>query len=412
MGFIFRKLKGGWNRLKRRWNKYLFERLYPRVYQRHAKKPIDERLVVFADDQFSSMPDNFEGIYQRCSQEGYRCELLLQPNYVTARRGWLKAIQQHRYRLRFLKLWARSRALFLVDYYRLAYVVQVRPETKVVQLWHGCGAMKIFGYASANKAWGMSAKEMERNPIHINYSLACVSGPKAIDAFTSAFHSPKGVVQAIGVPRTDIYYDEDFKRTARNKVLKEFPGIGKRKIILYAPTFRGNSLNTSYFNLNMDLKFMGEVLGDRYAFVLKLHPLIRKNGFTPAMAKAYEGFVFDATHVLTSEEALCAADVLITDYSSIFFEYLLLERPVISYIYDIKKYTSDRGFFYPYEETAPGPYVYTQGELIKKLQTVEQWFDVERIRRFRHDFMSACDGHSTQRIYEYVFGTTSGEENA
>ncbi len=398
-------------RLKAKWHAFLFYRWYPAIYRRHAKRPIDEKLVLFADEQFSSMPGNFAPLYQRCAADGFRCKLMLLPNYVTARSSWLRAIQQHRYRVRFLKLWARCRVVFLADYFPLVYLTTVRPETQVVQLWHGCGAMKIFGYAAASKSWGMSAKEMERHPIHINYSLACVSGPKAVSAFTRAFNAPEGVVRDVGVPRTDVYYDEEFKRAARDKMLEKFPGIGNRKIILYAPTFRGNNLYTSYVNLNMDPAALADALGDQYALVLKLHPLLRKGGFTPAMAKAYEGFVFDATHALTPEEALCAADVLITDYSSIFFEYLLLERPVISYIYDINKYTSDRGFFYPYEETAPGPYVYTQKELIETLKTVDAWFDVERLRRFRQDFMSACDGHSTQRIYEYVFGATTKEGN-
>lgn len=391
-------------KLKTRWHAFLFGRWYPGIYRRHARRPIDERLVLFADEQVTSMPDNFAPLYQRCAANGFRCKLMLQPNYVTAKCSWLRAIQLHRYRVRFLKRWARCKVLFLEDYFSLAYMTTVRPETQVVQLWHGCGAFKVFGYAAASKSWGMPAQEMARSPIHTNYSLACVPGPQAVSAFTSAFHAPEGVVQAIGVPRTDIYYDEDFKCAARDKVLEKFPGIGKRKIILYTPTFRGDSRYTSYFNLNMDLKVIGDALGEQYAFVLKLYPLTHKTGFTPAMAKAYEGFVFDATYALTSEEALCAADILITDYSSIFFEYLLLERPVISYIYDINKYISNRGFFYPYEETAPGPYVYTQAELIEKLRTVDEWFDVERIRRVRQDFMSACDGHSTQRIYDHVFG--------
>lgn len=399
-------------KIKGRWHTFLFRRWYPAIYRRHAKRPIKEKLVLFADEQFASMPDNFAPLYQRCKADGFRCELMLLPNYVTARASWLRAIQRHRYRVRFLKRWARCKVLFLEDYFPLVYLTTVRPETQVVQLWHGCGALKIFGYAAANKSWGMSAREMERNPIHINYSLACVSGPKAVDPFARAFNAPQGVVQDIGVPRTDIYFDEGFKAAARQKVRDAFPGIGERKIILYAPTFRGNSLYASYFNLNMDPAALADALGDRYALVLKLHPLLRRSGFTPAMAKAYEGFVFDATHVLSTEEVLCAADILITDYSSILFEYLLLERPVISYIYDINKYTSDRGFFYPYEETAPGPYVHTQAELIERLQTVDQWFDVERVRRFRQDFMSACDGHSAQRIYEYVFGTTTKEEKA
>lgn len=396
--------------LKTRWHAFLVHQCYPAVYRHYAKHPINKKLVLFADEQFDSMPDNFAPLYQCCELEGFQCKLLLLPNYVTAKPSWLRALQRYRYQIRFIKLFARCKVLFLEDYFSLAYLTTVRQETKVVQLWHGCGAMKAFGYATADKSWGMSAAQMARNPIHINYSLACVSGPKAIKPFTRAFNAPKGIVRDIGVPRTDIYFDEAFKASSRKKALEVFPGITKRKIILYAPTFRGNNLRSSYFNLNMDPAVLEQALGSRYALVLKLHPLICKSGFTATMAEAYKDFVFDATYALTPEEALCAADILVTDYSSILFEYLLLERPIISYIYDISRYTADRGFFYPYEETAPGPYVYNQMELIEKLQNVEQWFDVDRIRRFRQEFMAACDGHSTQRIYDYIFRKEDKEE--
>ena len=71
--------------------------------------------------------------------------------------------------------------------------------------------------------------------------------------------------------------------------------------------------------------------------------------------------------------------------------------------FDIDKYISDRGLFYPYDQLAPGPYVFNQNELLEKLLTVDQWFDVERVREYKKEFMSACDGHSTERIFHYVF---------
>ncbi len=88
---------------------------------------------------------------------------------------------------------------------------------------------------------------------------------------------------------------------------------------------------------------------------------------------------------------------------------MLLERPIISYVYDIDQYISDRGIVDPYDELTPGPYVFTQEDLVEKLATVDEWFDLERTRYYRNEFMSACDGHSTERIFNYVFERSKTE---
>ena len=252
----------------------------------------------------------------------------------------------------------------------------------------------------------MSEREKKRYPMHTSYTLAGISstGEKVRTGYWESFRCDPDIIKPLGSPRTDIYFDEEFRRSSKQKVCSLFPEIGNRKIILYAPTFRGTSIAKSYIQYELDFKVLKEVLGNGYAFVTKFHPLMAQGGLAESGRLQGSGFVFDGTKLLTPAEALCAADILITDYSSIMFEYYLLERPVISYIYDIDTYDKDRGLFYPYDQLAPGPYVFTQEELVEKLLTVEEWFDMDRIRAYRNEFMSACDGHSTQRIYDYVFG--------
>jgi len=383
-----------------------YKGLLPLVYYWYAKKPINENLILFADQRYTTMPDNFKDIYARCKKDGYHCVLMLLPEDLVRgkSRNWKKRIQKWRFNFEFLKTWAQSRIVFLVEYFPMLYVAKMRPETQVIQLWHGCGAMKMFGYSTINKPWGPSLKQLKRYPTHINYSLVCVSGQKAIAPFEDAFpHSP-GAVKAMGVPRTDIYFNEEFVKNARENILKVFPEIGRRKIILYAPTFRGNTIRGSHMELNLDIKTLKKDLSDDYVLLLKFHPLTAKKGIPESKRLSFGTFAFNGSDCITAEEALCAADILITDYSSIMFEYLLLERPIISYIYDIDKYIKDRGFYFPYDEMVPGPYVFNQEELVEKIQTVSQWFDIEKTRKYRQEYMSACDGHSTERIYNYVFG--------
>ena len=103
------------------------------------------------------------------------------------------------------------------------------------------------------------------------------------------------------------------------------------------------------------------------------------------------------------DELLCVSDLCISDYSSLVFEYSLFERPMLFYAYDLEDYFDWRGFYYPYEELAPGPVVRTNEEIADYIQNVEQKFDRARVRAFREQFMSACDGYATERILQLVF---------
>lgn len=382
--------------------------LLPAVYRWHSRKPINDRLVVFADLRDRDMPDNFLSLYELCERDGYQCEVLSGRSFSNKLPNWQRRKAKLRFHFQFIKLYAQCRTLFLVEHFPLSDIAKPRPGTQVVQLWHGCGLMKRMGYAVTSKAWGagaMSEREKKRYPMHTAYTLASISsaGEREIAGYCEAFHSSPQIVKPLGVPRTDIYFDDGFRKRAEEKVRLLFPEIGGRKIILYAPTFRGKSIAKSYIKYDLNFKRLKECLSDRYALITKFHPLMAKSGLPESGRLQGRGFVFDGTELLTPEEALCAADILVTDYSSIIFEYYLLERPVISYIYDIDKYDEDRGLFFPYDQLAPGPYVFDQEELTEKLLTVEEWFDVERVRALKNRFMSACDGHSTQRIYDYVF---------
>lgn len=377
--------------------------ILPLVYQWCARKPIDEKLVVFADHRDCPTPDNFLNMIDLCEENGFQCVVMSGRPFGEKVPKWTRQKERLKFHFQFIKIFSRCRVLFLNEWFPLAYIVQPRTETAVVQLWHGCGAMKMFGYSTVGKAWGGSVKKLY--PTHNTYTLACVSGIKAVAPFEDGFRSKPGVVQALGCPRTDIYFNEEAKAAMLHKVHSKFPEIKDRKIILYAPTFRGDSIAEAHTNLNLKFREILSGLSEEYVLFVKLHPLTAKtDGISELDRIACPGSLFDVSKILSAEEALCGADILITDYSSIMFEYLLLERPIISYIYDIDTYIKDRGLYYPYEQLAPGPYVSTQEELVEKIKTVSDWFDIEKTRRYKEEFMSACDGHSTERIYQHVFG--------
>jgi len=110
----------------------------------------------------------------------------------------------------------------------------------------------------------------------------------------------------------------------------------------------------------------------------------------------------DITKDLDIEQLLCVSDICISDYSSLIFEYSLFERPMIFYAYDLDNYFDWRGFYYNYDELTPGPIVTSTEEIIDYIQNLDTRFDKAEVHAFREKFMSACDGHATDRIVELV----------
>ena len=141
--------------------------------------------------------------------------------------------------------------------------------------------------------------------------------------------------------------------------------------------------------------------------LIKHHPMV-KDYHIPKIPEDLEGsFAVDVTRTLSIEDLMITADVCITDYSSLIFEYSLLDKPLVFYAYDLEKYFDWRGFYYDFDELTPGPVCRTMEELAQAVQaslTSGEGYDSEKMRAFRRKFMSSCDGHATRRIEEWVFG--------
>ena len=115
-------------------------------------------------------------------------------------------------------------------------------------------------------------------------------------------------------------------------------------------------------------------------------------------------FAFDVTRELPINELLCSADAVISDYSSLVFEYSLFGRPMVFFAYDQDEYADWRGFYYDYDALTPGPVCTTAEGVVSALKAAAEDFDSSEVDAFRERFMSACDGHATDRIIEEVFG--------
>ena len=378
----------------------IFHHLLPDRYKSICKdRPVAAGKAVFLEEYDDHLTDNLLAVARELKERGgYRIVPVFLRNgrdsYGAYIRRMLAAVDQI----------ANAQAVFLSESSGLISCLPIRKETTVVQLWHACGAFKKFGLSLSDKRYGASAQELARFPMHRNFDYVTVSSPEVAWAYAEAFgmEDRKERIVPTGIARTDLYFREERIRRAIKKLHRNAPRLfdgPDRKIVLYAPTFRGEQ-RTASTPQELDFGKLKEALGDRYVFVCKHHPFVKER---PAIPNELASFVCDVSDTMQIEDLLLAADVCISDYSSLIFEYSLLERPMLFFAYDLDDYDDWRGFYYPYEEMTPGPVLKTTGEIADALLHLEERFDAQEVRAFRRKYMSACDGHASARIADLVF---------
>ena len=368
---------------------------YPLYYRFRSLFHLEDKKIVFIENRLPSVTNNFERLYDALKNDH---------NYNVKKSYLLEADGTERqYNMRcmtMIKEVATARCVFVNDSSNIVGCIPFRKGTDVVQVWHACGAFKKWGFSNAKGKFGANIEDLLRYPFYANYTLVTVSSEEVAWAYADAFNIPlgSGKIKATGVSRTDVFYDEDYKKNAFDKIYGVVPQAQGKKVILYSPTFRGNAGNAQSPN-NMSLKLLKEKLADDYVLLFKHHPLVRNR---PKFEEGCADFVFDITDELSIEELICASDICITDYSSIVFEYSLLEKPIIIYAFDIDEYVGWRGFYYDFEEFAPGPIIRNDRDLIRCIVNIDK-YDIGKVKEFRKKYMGACDGMSTERIIHEIF---------
>lgn len=374
--FVFNKMKND--------PQFIREKYFPLL----SKLPIEKNKVVFATNRKKPMASNFSTVYEALKNENVKVyKFLGETNSV-------KTLFNRYYHI------ATAEVVFLEDYYKPIYGLNFRKETKVVQLWHACGAFKKFAFAALGSN-DSNSLEFE-SAAHNMYTQVCVSAENLVPIYADSFNIDKRNIIPVGVPRTDYLFNDDKKSSIKNKVLKKYPDLRNTINIVYAPTFRGSSAVRYRFNLNLDWAMISSTLPPNYKLIIKLHPVV-KEVYPPI-----PDFVKDKVVLMPSAESIddlmVFCDCLITDYSSVIFEYSLLDKPLILFPYDIDTYFDERGFYYPYDEYAYGETVYNTYELIQAIKNsrFNHHDFADKRKLFINQFMSACDGQSTKRLLKNV----------
>lgn len=278
-----------------------------------------------------------------------------------------------------------SKVVVTDDYFYLLRKFGKRPGQKVVQLWHACGAFKKFGQQ------GTSMFPAVDHLYHRDYDLVSVSSESVREIYANAFDIPIARVQPLGVPRTDLLLSQDYQNEVRQRIEERYPNFQGKQIILYAPTLRDRDGTDKHeFHPEINFDTLSEVLGKKRILVICPHPVMQND----ICGKRYDNII--QMEEFSTNEVMCISDLLITDYSSVIFEYALLGKPMVFYCYDYGEYNRD--FYLDYENELPGALIRDFDSLIDYLGKERFEENVEVDRAFQEIYMAACDGNSSERI--------------
>ncbi|MBR1864290.1 MAG: CDP-glycerol glycerophosphotransferase family protein [Ruminococcus sp.] len=350
----------------------LQQRLLPALYNRAAKKDIQKGLVVFADAHHNSCPFSMKMIRYKTAKIG---GLEIRDMYLDFQR--CSKLRLIKYLWDFMALYARAEYVFICDNFLPAASCKKRSGTKVIQLWHSGGLLKKAGYDTEETVPGYYKGE-----VYGNCDLWTVSAPCVVPVMESSMHQPEGVVQATGISRTDVYFNERYNRLCVEKFYEKHPDAKGKTVVLWAPTFRGNAAQPYVVGEEEVEKACREC---GFYLIKKLHPHMRGGGET-----------------IPTERLFAVADLLITDYSSVVFDYLAYSKPFVFFVPDKEEYLAKRGLYVDLE-SFPSSCAENCEELAAAMKKELERRSRAELTLCYNYHMMYCDGKATDRIIKKVF---------
>ncbi|BET53447.1 CDP-glycerol glycerophosphotransferase family protein [Bacillus subtilis] len=383
----------------------LLVRVYSIAFRIIGLLPRNEKLIIFesySGKQFSCNPRAiFEYLEENKDKYDYR--LIWS---IDKRNKDLFDNLDVKYLKRFsLKwLWYMATAKYWITNSRLPLWIPKPRKTTYVQTWHGTPLKKLANDMDEVHMPGTTTEQYKKNFLKEASKWDYLISPNAYstEIFRSAFQFKKEIIES-GYPRNDLLYAEN--RDDISKRIKRKLNIDdNKKIILYAPTWRDNEfygVGKYKFDLQLDLEELQKEFEDSAVFLLRMHYLVREN----FNLQKYHHFIKDVSLYQDIRDLYLISDILITDYSSVFFDFGNLKKPIIFYTYDLELYRDKlRGFYFDFEQNAPGEIVVNKKELYLKLKNIIQMGSIpNKYNQFYNEFCSIEDGFAAKRVIERIF---------
>lgn len=362
----------------------------------------------------------FNGKSYSCSPKAIYEYMLTQEQFKDFKFIWVfKEPEKHRYLEKnpnttlvqdstraYLKAMAVSK--YWIHNYRVSDHIYPKENQIYVQCWHGT-PLKKLGYDITKGDNVLNSIEEIRFKYKVDAAkFKAILSPSrfASEKFISAWNlkaiGKENCVIEQGYPRNDKLFHADEADRQRVRKALGIEGVNK-KIIFYAPTWRDNQHDSTIgytYKTEVDFDKLKEALGDEYIILFRAHYLVA-NSFD---FEKYSGFVYDVSSYDDINDLYIVSDLLITDYSSVFFDYANLRRPMLFYMYDFDAYKNEMRDFYFDIDELPGPIVKDEDSLIEAIRGLDRYMLAygEKYIAFHNKFNYLDDGHASARVVDAV----------
>ncbi len=379
-------------------------------YLKYKNKPIDEKRVLFESFMGRKYVDSPKAIYEY---------MLNSEEYKDYKFVWFfKNPEEHKnvadnprtkvYKYGsadYYRLYATSK--YWITNSRVPDTISKRKGQVYVQCWHGTPLKKlgfdieVKGGNAMNSLKDIRYKyevDSKKYTYMVSPSRFCTE--KYISAFNLKAVGKEDIVIEQGYPRNDFlinYTEKDVKDIKKKLKLPK-----DKKIILYAPTWRDNQHTSGVgytYKTEVDFDKLREKLEDEYIILFRAHYFVA-NSFD---FEKYKGFIYNVSDYDDINHLYVISDILITDYSSVFFDYSILKRPILFYMYDLDEYQHNLRDFYFGLDELPGPIVEKEDELIKEIEKTKKFKYDNKYKKFNEKFTYLDDGKASERVVKEIF---------
>lgn len=364
-------------------------------FHRYLKQPVKENVILFETFMAKNYSDSPKYIYEYIAQNHPEYECVWAINDGAKIPYGDKTVK----RFSFQYAYYLAVSKYLVFNVRPPLWYRKREEQVFLETWHGTPLKRlVFDQEEVTSASPKYKQQFYRQ--RKDWDFLVSANPFSTKTFRSCFLY-EGEMLEYGYPRNDILYWPNKDEIAQQ--LKEKLGIPKdKKTILYAPTWRDDQHYGSgqyKFELALDLKLMKERLQDDYVVLLRTHHYISDHIDVSGLGD----FVINLSSYDDISEIYLISDICITDYSSVFFDYANLKRPILFYTYDFDKYKNQlRGFYIDMNTEVPGPLLYTSEQVVQAIEDIDEITEEykERYDQFYDRFCCYDDGHASEHVAE------------
>lgn len=397
---------------KKQWDK--IQDRFLRLNQRSKFPDLNKRTkenILFLTQVSDTLGVNLQPLYDTFKLNALLKDYTIDIHAVNALDNVLSFFQQKN----LLQKISNAKYIFIDNYAPILNMIDLKDEQVLVQIWHAAVGFKSVGFSR----FGRDASPHPYAHLHKKYTYAIVANEKLIHVYNEVFAIEDEAILPLGMPRLKNYVDNMTIKSYQDYFYSQHPELSNKKIILFGPTYRGPGQSSAFYDFSkLKLNQLYDYLkANNYVFIFKMHPFTKttktdllnvpNNPYQEKIEEyvlpnleEYNNVFLDFTNEFDINELFYVTHIFITDYSSAYYEYSLLKKPLLFFTPDREAYEYERGVHIPVKESAPGKVADTFSELLEALKQKD--YEIDKTMAFADAYFPNNINNASDKIIEEI----------